>query len=420
MAVFNSPLDDKGAANKLVKLYTDTAKSITDQLNEATTSGVARRNQILASINAELKSLGVDTGKWVETNIPIQYRAGMQKAIEGLKQTQSATPFYRGTGSNIMTPGDNMFGDGFYISADKKVAKEFGDNVTKVYLNSFNPEDVLRINSQEDYDKLFKAAAKAFPKLDSQQAIPKYAEQQGYKAILGTDNLDPLAGINVIDKSLISTTPQIETTALFTTIDKRTVAALVDDASSSFADALTTVGRSVRAITSSIFQQEVKARLAEGTITGETRASIAASIKQKIADQGITALKDKGGNSWSLDRYADMLTNTKLREARNTGLQNKMLQNSNDLVQVSDNASIHPECAIYEGKVLSLNGTTPGYDTVDDATVGGLFHPNCQHTINAIEPDLAEMTYGWSVDDQAYLQGIDDAGGDAALLDNTI
>lgn len=420
MAVFNSPLDDKGEADKLIKLYTKTANSVTAQLKDSTEAGIARRNQILASINSELKQLGVDTGKWIETNIPIQYREGMQKAIEGLKQTQVATPFYRGTGKNIITPGTDIFGQGYYITADKKVAKEFGDKVTTVYLNSFDPKEMLRVTSQADLDKLVLATERAYPTMDIQKAIPKYAADQGYKAILGTDSLDPLAGINVIDKTLIATTPTIDVTALFTPIDRQTIKVLVDASTASFADALTTVGRSVRNITTDMFQQEVKARIAEGTVTGETRASIAANIKQKIEDQGITALKDKGGRSWSLDRYAEMLTNTQLREARNTGLANKMLQNSNDLVQVSSNGSAHIECADYEGQILSLNGDTPGYDTVDDATAAGLFHPNCQHTINAIEPDLAQMTYGWSTDDEAYIQGIEDAGGDAALIDNTI
>jgi hypothetical protein len=420
MAVFNSPLDDKGEADKLVSLYTKTANNITAQLKDATEAGIARRNQILAEINRDLKALGIDTGKWIEKNIPLQYREGMQKAIEGLKQTQAQKPFYRGTGRNIITPGTNIFGQGYYISADKEVAKRFGDNVTTVYFNHYDPTQILRINDQQDLDKLIAAAQKAYPKLDIQKAIPKYATEQGYKAILGTDKLDPLAGINVLDKTLLSVDPKIDVTALFTPIDQKAVSALIDSSTSSFADALTTVGRSVRNITSELFQQEVKARIAEGVITGETRKNIANSVKQKIEDQGIVALKDKSGASWSLDRYASMLVNTQLAEARNTGLQNKMLQNNNDLVQVSQNGSSHPACADWEGLILSLNGDTPGYDTVDDAEADGLFHPNCQHTLNAVEPDLAEATYGWDTSTESYVQGITDSGGDPSLIDNTL
>jgi hypothetical protein len=286
---FNVPFKDKGAIDDLVKLYTDTANNIVKSLDGMTAGTLAQRKQVLVQIEKELAALGVDTGKWVETNIPLQYRMGMQNAITQLK------------------------------------------------------------------------------------------------------TLDFLP---------------LDTEALFTTINRQAVAAMIDDTSRSFADALTTVGRSVKNIQSDMFQQEIKARLAEGTITGETRKSIQADIKQKIQDQGITALKDKAGRDWSLDRYAEMLARTKLAEARNTGLTNKMLENSNDLVQVSSNGSSHPACADWEGQILSITGQTPDYPTVDEAEADGLFHPNCQHTINAIEPDLAERTYGYDPDTGEYAQGI--------------
>lgn len=406
MAVFNSPLDDKGQAAKLVKLYTDTAKSITSKMTSMGPGTLAQRNQVLAQINKELAALGVDTGKWIQENIPLQYRAGMQAAIEGLKATQKATPFYRGTGNMLTPPGNDLFGKGYYITPDKAIAKEFGDKVETVYLNLWDPNVMLRINSQEELDKLFKDAVKAYPNLSAQEAIPKFAANQGYKAIVGTDNLDTLAGINVLDKTLISDTPALATEALFTQIDRESVKAMVDDTSRSFADALTTVGRTVKNIQADAFQKEIKARLAEGQISGETRKQIAADIAQKIQDEGITALVDKGGRTWTLERYADMLTNTKLAEARNTGLANKMMQEGNDLVEVSSNGSTHPVCEEYEGEILSISGESDQYDSLDDAEAAGLFHPNCQHTVNAVEPDLASQTYGWNVDTQSYEQGV--------------
>ena len=291
MANFNAQFDDKGSVDALVKIYEDTANKIQQQLIDmaGSVSQIARRNQIMASIKAELASLGAATGTWVDTNIPMQYKIGMQTAI------------------------------------------------TQIQELDFLP---------------------------------------------------------------------LTTEALFTTPNRESVKALISDTASSFADSLTTAGRSAKAIQTTIFQKEIKARLAEGTITGETKKSMVADIKQKILDQGITSLTDKGGTTWSLDRYASMLATTKLAEARNTGLANKMLENGNDLVQVSTNGSIHPACQVYEGIILSLTGQTDGYDTVDDATANGLFHPNCQHTINAITPDLAQQTYGYNSDTGQYDQGI--------------
>lgn len=289
MAVFNKQFDDKGAIDSLVKMYTETANSIVKSLNGMTAGTLAQRKMVLAEITKQLDELGVDTGKWINANIPQQYKIGMQTALNQLK------------------------------------ALEF---------------------------------------------MP------------------------------------LETTALFTVVNKEAVKAMIDDTSRSFADSLSTIGRSVKNIQSDMFQQEIKARLAEGTITGETRKSIQADIKQKIQDQGITALKDKSGREWSLDRYSEMLARTKLAEARNTGLANKMLENSNDLVQVSSNGSSCNLCGPYEGQILSLTGQTDGYDTVDAAEGDGLFHPNCQHTMNAIEPDLAKETYGYNTETGEYEQGI--------------
>lgn len=290
---FNVQFTDKGAVDKLVKLYTNTTQSIVKKMETMPAGTLYQRKLVLNQITKEIATLGVDTGKWVQANIPVQYRLGMQTAITQLK------------------------------------------------ILDFLP---------------------------------------------------------------------LKTDALFTTINREAVKAMVDDTSRSFADALSTVGRSVKNIQADMFQQEIKARLAEGQISGETRKAIQADIKQKIQEQGITALKDKAGREWSLDRYSEMLARTKLAEARNTGLSNKMLENGNDLVQVSSNGSSHPACADYEGQILSISGQSNEYPSVDEAEADGLFHPNCMHTLNAIEPSLAEQTYGYNADTGDYEQGIIDSG----------
>jgi hypothetical protein len=42
--------------------------------------------------------------------------------------------------------------------------------------------------------------------------------------------------------------------------------------------------------------------------------------------------------------------------------------------------------------------------------VDGLFHPNCQHTINAIDPELARETYGWNAFTGQYEKGVLSSG----------
>lgn len=400
---------DDSAVDRLVKLYEQTANNLMSSFNDATSFGRSQRIALMAQIDAELKKLGVKTQDWLDKEIPIAYKSGMQDALTGLKTVQAQNVFYHGTGKMpLEASSTNMFGGGFYISDSKKVAAEFGSKVKPVYLNIFDPNEILKINSQEDYDKLVKNSLRAYPGKSTEEAIPAYAKSKGYKAILGTSNFDPLAGINVLYKELLSDNPILPIKTLFTQPNKSQVAALIDDSSKSFGDALTTVGRTARNITAKAFQQETRAKIAEGTLSGETRKQIVARVKDQLVQNGTTSLVDKGGRSWSVDRYADMLARTKLAEARNSGLATKMLENNQDLVQVSINGSDHPACADWEGQILSITGNTDGYDTVDDATADGLFHPNCRHTLNPIEPDLASKTYGWDVNAGEYSQGVFD------------
>lgn len=286
---------DEDAIKRLIALYKRTADALLDDFDSVTDFSRARRLALLAEVDKELKKLGAETQRWLDTEVPKAYKDGMIDAIEGLRV--------------------------------------------------------------------------------------------------------------LVNKELIAP-DALKVKALFTTVNKQSVQALIDDASKLFGEGLSLVGKSVRSITTQAFQREIRAKLAEGVVTGQTRKEIVSAVKQELRDRGLTSLTDRGGRSWTLDRYADMLARTKLREARNTGLGNKMLENGQDLVQVSINGSDHQACADWEGKILSLSGQTDGYDTVDDAEADGLFHPNCKHTINPIEPSLAEKTLGWDVEEQTYREGV--------------
>jgi len=188
----------------------------------------------------------------------------------------------------------------------------------------------------------------------------------------------------------------------FNLINKEAIAALVDDASRSFGDALTTLNRSANGILSRAAKEEITQRLAIGRIVGANRQDVVKRVKAVLREDGISALVDKSGRRWELDTYADMLVRTKAVEARNRGLANRMVENGYDLVQVSSHSSKHQECAVWEGKILSLTGQTKGYPTVADAEAAGLFHPNCKHAINVITLGLAEQTRAYNSQTKQY------------------
>lgn len=184
----------------------------------------------------------------------------------------------------------------------------------------------------------------------------------------------------------------------FNQIHKQAIIALVDETSEAFGESLTGVNRSAQLLLGKAVREAITQRIATSIISGDALRDIKLMIKGLLQQQGLDALIDKGGHKWTLDRYAEMLFRTKAVEARNRGLVNRMVENGYDLVQVSDHNTDHEACRVWEGRILSISGDTPGYPTVAEAEVAGLFHPNCKHAINVLIPSLARKTRAYDPD----------------------
>lgn len=200
----------------------------------------------------------------------------------------------------------------------------------------------------------------------------------------------------------------------FSVVHKQAIVALIDETSKAFAEGLTGVKRSASVVLNKAVKEEMKYRLAAGQLKGEALVKTKQTITGLLQEQGLSALKtraytNKAGTviqrTIKLDDYAEMLIRTKAVEARNTGLVNRMVENDYDLVQVSAHGATDV-CGDWEGEILSLTGETSGYKTVSDAESSGLFHPNCRHSINVIQPDLAKETMAWNPDTQEYEKGL--------------
>ena len=107
-----------------------------------------------------------------------------------------------------------------------------------------------------------------------------------------------------------------------------------------------------------------------------------------FADRGITAFTDRAGRRWGMAEYAEMATRTGMMLSSIAGYTQEALNYSEDLVIVSDHWDECPLCAQWERRVLSLTGATPGYPTMAEARSGGLFHPNCLHSVTVYVPGL--------------------------------
>lgn len=178
----------------------------------------------------------------------------------------------------------------------------------------------------------------------------------------------------------------------FSRVHQDAIAALVGDASRAFGESISGVNRSANMLLGRVARNLITQQIATSTISGEGLRNARRQIKGILQEQGLEALTDKGGRKWSLDRYSEMLFRTKIVEARNRGLVNRMVENDYDLVQVSRHQGTCDQCLPWEGKILSITGKTKGYPTLEQAEREGLFHPNCRHAINALIPSLANKT----------------------------
>lgn len=189
----------------------------------------------------------------------------------------------------------------------------------------------------------------------------------------------------------------------FNVLHQEAILALIDDTGKAFGEAITGVQRSANLILNKSVRDLITQKLASGKIKGEAMREVKQSVIGILKDQGLSAIVDKSGRKWDLDRYTEMLFRTKAVEARNRGLANRMAQNDYDLVQVSDHQGECELCTPWERRVLSLTGKTKGYPTVAEAEAEGLFHPNCRHAINVLVPELAEATKAYDPDTKTYV-----------------
>lgn len=179
----------------------------------------------------------------------------------------------------------------------------------------------------------------------------------------------------------------------FGRVNERTVARLAGAAVDKVEGTHLRIRRSANDMYASVIQQAAGS-VATGT---ETRVQAAKAAMDRFARSGITGFIDKSGRSWDLASYAEMATRTAASQASVQGHLDKLQENGEDLVIVSDAPEECELCAPFEGQVLSISGDTLGEVTgtdietgatvsvtveysMDDAIDEGLFHPNCRHT----------------------------------------
>ena len=144
---------------------------------------------------------------------------------------------------------------------------------------------------------------------------------------------------------------------------------------------LITVAEEIKSNSNSIFKD------LSSTITKEQREKLQKDLLKVLQDNGVTFFFDKAGRKWKIENYVKMRTLTELVQGQRMAFFTRATQYGVDLVRIV-HMNIHPQCPLcipFNGKILSINGNTPGYMTIQEAAIQGLFHPNCDHIPEKLE-----------------------------------
>lgn len=112
---------------------------------------------------------------------------------------------------------------------------------------------------------------------------------------------------------------------------------------------------------------------------------------RRLQRKGITGFVDAAGRQWRLDTYSEMVVRTTVREAVVQGQIQRMADAGVNLARISQHSSSCAICRPFEGRLVSLDGSTTEFEgqSVADTSIGlPPYHPNCRHTI---EPVVTEF-----------------------------
>ncbi|MBQ3340943.1 MAG: hypothetical protein IJG84_03535 [Kiritimatiellae bacterium] len=145
----------------------------------------------------------------------------------------------------------------------------------------------------------------------------------------------------------------------------------------------------------------------ENAVAGGTLKGLASAINRKwqraARRSEVFQFRDAGGRIWDTRTYMAMNTRTNAMRLYNDLLvENIAKATGSDLVRVSRGGDPHcGGCRPWEGMILSVAGETEGLPTYDEAKAAGLFHPNCTHTLEYVDPvadaDEIELQRGFPV-----------------------
>lgn len=100
------------------------------------------------------------------------------------------------------------------------------------------------------------------------------------------------------------------------------------------------------------------------------------------------AFVDKAGRQWQSAQYTQMLVRTTQARVHREAFNEAVVQSGSDLVRVAAVGDSCRVCAAWDGVILSTTGSDKRFPSYNDALAAGMFHPNCDCSLEAVDIDV--------------------------------
>lgn len=177
--------------------------------------------------------------------------------------------------------------------------------------------------------------------------------------------------------------PTLSAIVEFSDIDRLAVDVIAGNTTELYSNALASTRRRASSMIDSILQEKITAELSKATQRPITPKELQVIVKDIIDEAGVGSLVDRGGKTWQLDTYANMVARTEFTHITNEATKNQALREGYDLVRFSVHGATD-SCALWEGRVVSLTGKTPGFPSINAIAGTHMLGPNCKHTYTPI------------------------------------
>jgi len=166
----------------------------------------------------------------------------------------------------------------------------------------------------------------------------------------------------------------------FSKIHTEAIAGIADEAKTRFAESMQMIKKDALGKIELAKKTKIRETIGAGATLGKAQEVVARTVLEKLEEGGVSALVDKAGKTWQLDRYARMLTGEVLATTGRDAIANVGIENGFDVYQITRHGA-KDACRFHEGELFSMSGDTPGLPTFEQIKASGeIFHVGCRHS----------------------------------------